>query len=435
VQAVSTSPIHEIERNELSRRVARGMDIRSVMYAALFLAGSWLVLHEPASWRQVAMLSCLVMSVAVTLVEKLIARQRGLGSRIMMAILVAIRLATLMSCAVTGGLASPFMMVSLVSLFVTSQGMGPRAGVPLCAVMILGSWALALLQAWGFLGLPVDLGGPAAPAIALRFAVTWAACTTMHAIIIMLLGLHFRRAYTTMERLSEAREDALKLYSEQPRLVAALLGQLAHEVKNPMASVKGLASLVARDQSGKNAERMEVLCGELDHMQAALEELLNFSRPLGPLAPEDVDLESICASVARLHEGMLSAKALRVAVPHQGKAQARCDPRKVKQVMVNLLQNAIEASPDGETIEIQIGPHGAGRLAVSVLDRGKGLDPKVAGRLFQPGTTTKPRGYGLGLTIARTMALQHGGELAVTAREGGGCSATLVLPMMGAGEP
>jgi signal transduction histidine kinase len=55
----------------------------------------------------------------------------------------------------------------------------------------------------------------------------------------------------------------------------------------------------------------------------------------------------------------------------------------------------------------------------------------VAGNLFKPGTTTKPKGTGLGLTIARTMALQHGGELTLMPREGGGCSATLVLPLEG----
>src|SRR6185295_17661500 len=116
--------------------------------------------------------------------------------------------------------------------------------------------------------LPVALGGPAAPPLALGFAVTWAIYATASFAIAAIIGMRTKRILADMmERVSEAREDALRLYAEQPQLVAALLGELAHEVKNPMASVKGLASLVAKDQAGKNAERMAVLRGELDRMQ------------------------------------------------------------------------------------------------------------------------------------------------------------------------
>jgi signal transduction histidine kinase len=328
------------------------------------------------------------------------------------------------------------MMMCPTLMVVSTLNPAMRSAVPLLALLISGTWVLAMLHVRGLLGLPIVLGGPAAPAFPTRFAVTSAVLATGFLVAGTLVSLRMRRAsQDALQQVSQAREETLALYADQRQVLASVLGELAHEVKNPMASIKGLAALMAKDQSGKNAERMEVLRGEVDRMQAAVEDLLNFSRPLSPLSQKQVDLGGICASVARLHEGMLSAKSLKVAVPPEGGALARCDPRKVKQVMVNLLQNAIDASPPGETIEIQITPRDAGQLAVSVLDRGKGLDPHVAAHLFQPGTTTKPRGSGLGLTIARTMALQQGGELAVASREGGGCSATLVLPREGVESP
>jgi signal transduction histidine kinase len=104
-----------------------------------------------------------------------------------------------------------------------------------------------------------------------------------------------------------------------------------------------------------------------------------------------------------------------------------CDARKVKQIVINLMQNAIEASARGGeiTIEVADGPGGA---RVSLLDRGGGLAETIAAHAFEAGATTKPKGSGLGLTIARALARQHGGELTLSARPGGGCIAELTLP-------
>jgi signal transduction histidine kinase len=119
-----------------------------------------------------------------------------------------------------------------------------------------------------------------------------------------------------------------------------------------------------------------------------------------------------------------------VGIAVSGEATARCDPRKVKQVLVNLVQNALDASPPGEAVEIEVGDDAAG-ARLSVRDRGPGLDRAVAERVFEPGVTTKPGGSGIGLTVARALARQHGGELRLSARGGGGLEAVLSLPRQG----
>jgi len=240
-----------------------------------------------------------------------------------------------------------------------------------------------------------------------------------------------RRAFTQLlRRTFEERDEALRVHMDQSRALTAFSGEIAHELKNPLASVKGLATLVARglEEGGAAAERMAVLRREVDRMQAILEEFLNFSRPLAPLTQERTDVVELCRDVAELHEGVAGERGVAVEVKGDAATWLTCDRRKVKQALINVVQNALEASLPRGRVVIEAEPVEGGGVRVRVIDRGPGLAPELADRAFDPGVTGKAKGSGLGLTVARTIARQHGGELTLRNGEAGGCVAELVLP-------
>jgi len=165
----------------------------------------------------------------------------------------------------------------------------------------------------------------------------------------------------------------------------------------------------------------------VDRMQSVLDEFLNFSRPLVPLALGDSDVGALCRDVAALHEGMARERAVEISV-RADPLPVRCDPRKAKQVLINLVQNALDASPPGTAVEIEAERTAGGGARVRVLDRGRGVAPGLEREVFSPGVTSKPGGSGLGLTIARALARQHGGDVSLAPRPGGGTAAEVLFP-------
>jgi signal transduction histidine kinase len=243
------------------------------------------------------------------------------------------------------------------------------------------------------------------------------------------VGLTIRRMFDRLlVRALEARDDLLRMHSDQLQALTTFSSEIAHELKTPLASIKGLTGLALMELSEpkRAAERLDVLRNEALRMQHLLDDFLDFSRPFAPLVLESTDGLRIAEDVLDLFQGL--ARERRVSVRLSGATvELLCDERKVKQILINLLQNAIEASSSGSEIDVQVEPTDLD-VRARVLDRGHGLSAELGERVFEAGVTTKARGSGLGLTIARSIAKQHGGTLTLREREGGGCVAELALP-------
>jgi signal transduction histidine kinase len=420
----------DIQRQELSGLFGRMVGLRLGFIPVAVALCLFVALREPARWRTALLAGLLLGATAYFLLELVRFRRRGLAPHAIPANLLAAIVVQGGLALATGGLESPFTytfvpVAALVGLFASR-----RAHLLLSAAQLAAVWGLAALTLSGAIpDLNLELfGGGARPGHGDVHLVTSAALLSLVLVLASRVGALIRRVFDAMlARALEARHDALRAHAERAEELTLLSAEIAHELKNPLASVKGLAALLAGGvPPGKPAERLGVLRREVDRMGGILEGFLDFSRPLAPLALAPVDLGALARDVAALHEGLASERGLRLVVEGVP-APARCDARKVRGAIMNLVQNAIEASPPGGEVTLRVACSG-GEARVAVLDRGPGLDPALGERVFLAGVTSKARGSGLGLTMARALARQHGGEVTLRAREGGGCEAVLALP-------
>lgn len=419
-------------QNARARAVARLVRVR--LYVAPFLATLALVFafFEPTAWRRAVLFPAVATMFVLSYVEWVRVRSRGVQVLSMPLNLCTMVVGQIALAFATGGLLSP--VVTAMVLVAIASAVFVEA--PLVYLLVEGLqvpalWGMALVHtsSWPVDTLVPQLLGEASSLEHGPAPWIFASIYTVLLNAAVRLGGQLRDLFSELfdDAIAE-RDRALSMHAEQARALTALSAELAHELKNPLASVKGLATLIARDAQGKAKDRLTVLRGEVDRMQGILDELLDFSRPLVPLCMEDVDLAQLARDVSRLYEATAADNAVELQLSAAAPVQLRCDPRKVRQILINLMQNAIDASPAGSRVELDICAR-AGLAHLSVADRGAGLDPSVADRLFEPGMTTKEQGSGLGLVIARSLARQHGGELSLRPRSGGGAVAELSLPL------
>jgi signal transduction histidine kinase len=421
----------EIQQEELSRLFGRLAGARLLALPPFLAIAVWFTWVEESGWRRVLLPATVAAIVSFFVVEWLRWRRRGFTEGTVTRNLGVAVVGITAVCFATGGLASPFVYVGAVLGVLSGVFVPWPANGLLALFQIAAAWGFAAIGATRALpdfNLAAFGGGAALPVPA--------AWTVSHATVLSFVhalatgaGRAVRWSFDRMVlRTAAAQQESLRAHAERAEELTALSAEIAHELKNPLASVKGLAGLLALHlPEGKGAERLAVLRREVDRMQAVLEEFLNFSRPLVPLALGDSDVGALCREVAALHEGMARERSVEIAV-RAAALSVRCDPRKAKQVLINLVQNALDASPAGAAVEIEAERAPDGGACVRVLDRGRGVVPAVAGAVFSPGVTSKAGGSGLGLTIARALARQHGGDVDLSPRAGGGTAAVVTLP-------
>ena len=389
-------------------------------------------------WRRWALVVALAAGVARQVLEK-----RGRHLNLMLDVAGRRRLsgAAIISLSVgaailgSGGFDSPGLPIVIPVCFFYGIVASPGLLAIITASLVAFVAVLAGLSGLGLVPdmLPVGLGeqSGAAPvlvyskAVGIALTIVWAALVA--SVVQRVFGQVFSEAV-------DARDEVLEGHAAHAKELTALSQELAHELKNPLANVRGLAVLVGRDVHGKGVERLQVLQREVERMGEILQEFLTFSRPLSPLNAEAVDLPVLCRAVLALLEGAAYTRGVRVELSASGPMPVWCDERKVKQILINLVQNAIEASPRDAAVTVAVGAHGE-RARVEVRDEGTGIPEAVRAHLFEAGTTTKARGTGLGLALARGLARQHGGELTLENRPEGGCLAVLELPARPAATP
>jgi two-component system, NtrC family, sensor histidine kinase HydH len=253
------------------------------------------------------------------------------------------------------------------------------------------------------------------------------------------VGLENSRLYTKMKT--------------RDRLAA--LGQmaagLAHEIKNPLGAIKGAAQLLAEPAphapplDAPSREFVGIILEEVDRLDRVVRSVLDYARPSAD-NPSPVDVNAVVRRTTQILESSSEGETRIELSLAESLPLALVDAEKLRQVLINLVQNAVQAM-DGaapvrittqvrerrsawETALVAEGDEAPapGWVEIAVADSGKGISKKVLANLFEPFFTTKDRGTGLGLAISQRIVQAAGGRIDVTSREGAGTTFTILLP-------
>ncbi|HET9553779.1 MAG TPA: HAMP domain-containing sensor histidine kinase, partial [Anaeromyxobacteraceae bacterium] len=233
-----------------------------------------------------------------------------------------------------------------------------------------------------------------------------------------------RRRKDEIAELRDTLEEMRQGLAARDEERETLLAGIAHEVRNPLGGLTLFSAVLAEETAGTPAAaHVERVQHEVTALTRVVEEFLDYARAR-PLVRQPVDLAALLAEVGDLVRPLAAERG--ASVRQAGDAVAQGDREKLRRAALNLARNAVEASQGGEVV-LAARRDGAAAV-VEVLDRGPGLTVEARAKLFRPFFTTKERGTGLGLALAKKVADAHGGTLALLEREGGGTVARLTVP-------
>ena len=233
------------------------------------------------------------------------------------------------------------------------------------------------------------------------------------------------REIGVLARELEVMRGALESRDRQLKL---MLAGVAHEVRNPLGGIELFSGLLAEDlKAGSAADATEHVARiqrEVAYLQRIVEDFLAFAREQ-PLARAPIDAPVLLAGACELLGAEAQAKGVKVEVD-AAPAWLEADGSLLTAALVNLVKNAVQASPSGERVTVT-GRSEAERYTIQVRDAGPGIPEAERERVFEPFFTTREKGTGLGLPLARKIVRAHGGELAFTSTPGS-TTFTLTLP-------
>lgn len=288
------------------------------------------------------------------------------------------------------------------------------------AGLALGAIDTALLLASG---VEMTVGGRSATlAVAATFSSSFGALGFLLGRLFQARARARADADTIARQLAALEEtQAAWLASEKLAALGRLAAGIAHEVRNPLGVIRASATMVQEsfDPADEAFRACQFIREETDRLDGLVKSLLGFARPT-ELRSASCSIEKLFDRVLQLADAELRARgveARREVGPSLG--ELRGDPDLLAQMLLDLVTNAVEAMEHGGPLELRARAVGGDAL-VEVGDAGPGVPDADAARIFEPFYTTKPRGTGLGLAMARRIAIAHGGSLEAVQAHGSG---------------
>ncbi len=228
----------------------------------------------------------------------------------------------------------------------------------------------------------------------------------------------------------ERRQKELNQELQTLATLGEAAASLAHEVKNIIIPIRGLLHRIqgAVPPEGKASSLLEIVEKEASRLENLTKGMLSFSRKT-PIQKVELEVCSLAKDIQHALVEIFRQKgvALSVHCPGDG-LEGSLDSEKIRQVLINLLENALEASPPGKEVTLTAQRDGQ-NLIIEVKDHGEGIPLENLDRIFIPFFTTKPKGTGLGLAVSRRIVEEHGGELSVQSSSKEGTTFSLKIPL------
>ncbi len=240
----------------------------------------------------------------------------------------------------------------------------------------------------------------------------------------------YERIHTQYEELRRTRDKLIE--AERMASVGRMAGHLAHEIRNPLTAIGGFARSIARrhEEDSATHSNASIIYEEARRLERTLVNVLDYTRPLRP-AKKPVCINEIVRDTVGQFRPQLEKADIAVQLSlKEDLPQIMADGEMLKQVVLNLIKNAKEATENKQEGKIDILTDcGGDSVRLRVADNGGGMPPDVLESLFSPFFTTKIGGIGLGLSVSRRIVRQHGGEMQVESELGGGSRFTVCLPL------
>jgi len=230
---------------------------------------------------------------------------------------------------------------------------------------------------------------------------------------------------TELRRLEQHARRAERLAT-----VGQLAAGVAHEIRNPLASISGSIELLRASPQASDDDRtlMSIVHREIQRLNVLIGELLDYANPRA-IQRVDFDLGVLVEEVLQVARGEHAFAEVELASAIDAPLGIFADPAKLRQVLWNLLRNAAEAAAaGGKHVRVEAKRMGHGGARIVVTDDGKGIAPEQLARIFDPFFTTKPRGTGLGLAICHAVVQEHGGRIDVESEPDKGTQIVVSLP-------
>ncbi len=240
------------------------------------------------------------------------------------------------------------------------------------------------------------------------------------------IGFFFIKAVRQTEALNAAMEEKNRL-----SMLGEMSSVLAHEIRNPLGSIKGFAQLIleqekARNSSGETLQHLNIIITESQRLEALTDELLLYSK-MQDYKPEKFELKNLIDELMKNILANTDSRQIdfRIIVPEG--LYLKTDYNKLKQILINIIQNSVESLGENGFVEITAGAK-KNSVTISVKDNGCGISKETRMNIFKPFFTTKTKGTGLGLSIVDRLAKSFGGRIELESEPNKGTIFRIIIP-------